>query len=392
MLTLALLISVTSFAQKGSVTKADSYLTKSDYANAKAEIDVAITIEKNAAKSKTWFVRGKIYQAIATSTDEAVKAIDPDALSKSVEAYNKVLEMDKENSPNALIATTNMDAMWGNYINAGGTVYGEENYEGALANFESALQVKPTDSVTLLYAGVSAQQAGQTDKTLDYYYQMVDAGIANQDVVSTLIYLERSENKDNEKALALVQKAKELWPTESKFGQEEISLLLTMDKVDEAKNKLEAAIAEDPTNVNLHLNLGVLYDNLGSAKQEEGKKEEARASFNKAKESYLNAIEIDPENYIANFNTGVIYVNLAKEYLDQARDMDLKTYQKKGPALEKKGGEILKEGLPYLEKSCELNPEDVGGLQALQQVYNALKMYDKAEATMDKIDALEAGQ
>lgn len=391
-LALTLLMSVASFAQKGSVTKADAYLIKNDYANAKAEIDVAITIEKNAVKSKTWFVRGKIYQAIATSTEDAVTALDAEALDKAIIAYNKVLEMDKETSPNHLIATTNLDGMWGNYINSGGTEYGEGNFESALISFENALKVKPADSVTLLYAGVAAQQAEITDKTLTYYYQMLENEDASTDVLSTLIYLERSEKKNNEKALELVRKAKELYPTETKFGQEEISLLLAMEKVEEAKVKLEVAISEEPDNANLHLNLGVLYDNLGSVKMEEGKKEEARESYSKAKESYLNAVRIDPDNYVGNFNTGVIYVNLAKEYYDEVRDMDLKSYDKYGPAKLAKADKILKEGLPYMEKATSIQPDDIGGLKALQQMYTQLKMMDKAEAILDKVDALEAGQ
>ncbi|MEO9802050.1 MAG: hypothetical protein ABJF04_02330 [Reichenbachiella sp.] len=391
-LALTLLMSVASFAQKGSVTKADAYLIKNDYANAKAEIDVAITIEKNAVKSKTWFVRGKIYQAIATSTEDAVTALDAEALDKAIIAYNKVLEMDKETSPNHLIATTNLDGMWGNYINSGGTEYGEGNFESALISFENALKVKPADSVTLLYAGVAAQQAEITDKTLTYYYQMLENEDASTDVLSTLIYLERSEKKNNEKALELVRKAKELYPTETKFGQEEISLLLAMEKVEEAKVKLEVAISEEPDNANLHLNLGVLYDNLGSVKMEEGKKDEARESYSKAKESYLNAVRIDPDNYVGNFNTGVIYVNLAKEYYDEVRDMDLKSYDKYGPAKLAKADKILKEGLPYMEKATSIQPDDIGGLKALQQMYTQLKMMDKAEAILDKVDALEAGQ
>ena len=391
-LALALFISVASFAQKGSVTKADALLAKNELAEAMTEMEIAITIEKNAIKSKTWFVRGKIFQAIATSEDEAVRAIDPEALQKAMESYNKVLEMDKETSPNHLISNTNIDAMWGNYINTGGNLYGEENFEGALAQFENALVVKPADSVTLLYAGVAAQQAGQNQKTLTYYYQMYDNGIASSDVVSTLVYLERTENKDNEKALEVVRKAKEMFPTETKFGQEEISLLLTMDKVDEARTKLETAITEDPSNVNLHLNLGVLYDNLGSAKLEAEDKEAARANYNKAKDSYLKAIEIDPDNYVANFNTGVIYVNLAKEYYDEVRDMSLKDYDRYGAAKMAKADKILKEGLPYMEKATSIQPDDVGGLKALQQMYTQLKMMDKAEAILDKVDALEAGQ
>ncbi|MEO9966961.1 MAG: tetratricopeptide repeat protein [Reichenbachiella sp.] len=391
-LTLALLMSVASYAQKGSVTKADAYLTKKDFANAKAEIDVAITVEKSAAKSKTWFVRGKIYQAIATSKDEAVTSLDPDALGKSIEAYNKVLEMDKETSPNHLLSTTNLDAIWGNYVNDGGNDYGEGDFVSALKSFENALKVKPNDSVTLLYAGVAAQQAEMTDKTLKYYYQMLENEDASADVLSSMIYIERTENKANDKALELVRKAKELYPNDSKFGQEEISLLLVMDKVEEARTKLEVAISEDPSNANLHLNLGVLYDNLGTAKQQEGKKDEARDAYNKAKDSYMKAIEIEPNNYVGNFNTGVIFVNLAKEFYDEVNEMDLKTYNKFGESKIAQANKILKEGLPYMEKANSIQPDDIGGLKALQQMYTQLKMLDKAEAVLDKIEAIEAGQ
>ncbi|PIB35254.1 hypothetical protein BFP72_07515 [Reichenbachiella sp. 5M10] len=388
---IAIMMSAASFAQKGSVSKADSYLAKNELVSAKAEIDVAITIEKNASKSRTWFSRGKIYQAIATSEDESTKAIDPDALEKAVIAYNKVLTMEKENSSYYLISTTNLDQMWGAYLNAGGTAYGEEDYEMALAQFEKALMVKEKDSTSLFYAGVAAQQAGNVDKTLEFYYQMIDMDIANEDIYSSVIYYERQ--KDNsEKALEVTRAAKAKFPNDSRFGQEEISLLLAMDKLDEAESQLKKSIEADPNNVNLYLNLGVLYDNLGSALMSEDKNDEARESFDKAKDSYIQAIAIEPDNYIANFNAGVIYVNLAKEYYDEVRDMDYKSYQKYGEAKTKKADAILKQGLPYMEKAISIKPDDIDGLKALQQMYTQLKMNDKAVEILDRVDALEAGQ
>ena len=111
-----LLISTATFAQKGSVTKADAYLAKKDYASAKAEIDVAITIEKAIGKSKTWFVRGKIYQAIALSEDDAVKSLDGNALQVATDAYNKVLSMEKETNPTHLLATNNLSGIWGDFF------------------------------------------------------------------------------------------------------------------------------------------------------------------------------------------------------------------------------------------------------------------------------------
>lgn len=387
-----LLMSASTFAQKGSVTKADGYLAKKDYASAKAEIDVAITIEKAVAKSKTWFVRGKIYQAIALNEDVAVNALDPNALQLATDAYNKVLTMEKESSPTNLLTTNNLSGMWGNYLNKGGVQYGEEKFAEALVSFENALVVKPNDSTTLLYAGVSAQQAKDTDKTLKYYYQMVESDVASMDIYSTLIFMERTETKDDQKALAVVRAAKEKFPNEAKFSQEEISLLLIMDKIDEAKQKLETAISEDPSNIKNHLNLGLLYDNLGSVKKEEGNAEESKASYNLAKDSYQKALDIDSESYVANFNIGVIYVNIAKEYYDQVNDMDLKAYNKYGESKTKEANDILMKGLPYMEKATSINKEDVSGLKALQQMYTQLKMYDKAEAVMDRVDALEGGE
>ncbi len=385
---LFLSIAMLSYAQKGSVNKAKSYRTKGDLISAKAEIDVAITIEKVAKKSATWFERGQIYQAIATSKDDAVKGLDNKAIEKSVEAYKKVLSMEKEGAVNAVFSNQNIEALWGSFLNVGGEVYGAKDYPAAYLNFVDALKVKPEDSLTLLYAGVSSQQAEMYDKTAEHYYKMDDLGIASVDVYSTLIYIERAINKDDEKALAIIVKAKDSFPSESKFSQEEISVLINLDKLDEAKIKLKTEIEKDPTNVSLYLNLAIMYDNLGTASSDAGNEEEAAANYEVAKTNYKKAVELDRDNYVGNFNLGAIYVNAAKIYYDQVRDMGLNEYDKKGPALIEKADAILKEGMSYMKRATEVKPEDVDALKALQQMYIQLKMLDEAEAVMNKVDAL----
>lgn len=388
---LALLVSVVAFGQKGSVTKADSYRIKEEYSSAKAEIDVAITIEKNAAKSRTWFVRGQIYEAIAKSTDMAINSIDPDALTKSMEAYNKVFEMEKENSNYYGLATINVDALWGDFLNKGGNAYGEEDYAVALSNFEKGLVVKPGDSTTLLYAGAAAQQLDNKEKTIAYYSEMVDKNYASESVYSTLIYMYRVTDQ-NEIALKTTIAAKEAFPDNKTFASEELSLLMILNKLGEAKTKLIAAIKEDPSVINNHLNLAVLYDNEGTKLIADGKVKEGNQKLDSAKASYGNALELEADNYVANYNLGAILVNNAKEYLDQVRDMDLKTYDKKGPALEEKAKVLLKEALPFFEKVTEIKAEDIDAWTTLQTIYQTLKMYDKAEAAMAKVEELEQGQ
>ena len=389
---ICLILSIASIAsaQKGSVNKATGYLMKQDFASAKAEIDVAVTIEKNAEKSKTWFERGRIYQAIATNADPAVNALDPEAISKAKDSFLKVKSMEKEMAPNAILSDQNIESLWGKFINDGGAVYGEEKFDEAYDNFVKALIVKPTDSLTLLYAGVCAQQGENYENTLKHYYKLVELDYASVDVYATLVYIERAVNMDEETALTVVKKAQQKYPTEARFGQEEISILINLKRLDQAKDKLVESIKEDPDNANLHLNLAIMYDNIaGTLADESGKEEEASKTYDLALKEYIETIRIEPDNYVANYNAGALYVNKAKQYYDQVNGMDLKTYQKEGPALEKQADEILAKGIPFMEKANSIK-EEVDGLNILMQMYKRMKMMDKAENVLNRLDELQA--
>ncbi|MEM8895220.1 MAG: hypothetical protein AAGC88_11630 [Bacteroidota bacterium] len=377
---------------KGSVGKAEANLAKGNLADAKGEIDAAVAIEKNAAKSRSWFTMGKIYQAIATSNNSSVTALDDQAIEKAAQAYQKTMELEKEGSPTYYLAEQNIDDLWGSFINVGGDAYSNEDFATAYTQFVTALRVKPGDSLTTYYAAAAAQQQGEFQNALDRYYEMIDNGDGSNDVISTVAYLERAEMNNNEKALEVVQMGREMFPDDDKFAKEEINLLIAMDKVEDARIKLEEEIDRDPENVSLRLNLGIMYDNLGTSLISDGKIEEGRDAYQQALGSYSKAVEIEAGNFIGLYNYGAIYVNLGKIYLDEARDMDLKTYQDKGPALVEKAQEELKKGLPYLEKAHEVDPQDADVLRAMYQVYQQLKMNEKAEETYNKIEAIEGGE
>lgn len=387
----ALSIQLAHAQYKGSVSKAESNLAKGDLEAAKGEIDMAVTIEKNAEKSRTWFTMGKIYQAIATSNNASITSLDDQAIEKAAEAYQKTMEMEKEGSPTYYLAQQNIDDLWGSFINVGGDAYSNEDFEAAYAQFMTALRVKPNDSLTTYYAAAAAQQQGEFQNALDRYYEMIENGDGNNDIYSTVAYLERAEMNNDQKALEIVQVARELYPDDDKFAKEEINLLIALEQVDEAREKLESEIERDPDNVSLRLNLGIMYDNLGTSYMTDGKVEEGRAAYQKALGAYGKAVEVEPGNFVGLYNYGAVYVNLGKVYLDEARDMDLKTYQKEGPALVEKAQEELKKALPYLEKAHEVDPSDADALRALYQVYQQLKMSDKAEEAYNKIEALEGG-
>jgi tetratricopeptide (TPR) repeat protein len=383
------LLFTASYAQKGNVTKAESLLNKGDVAAAKAEIDVAVTIEKNASKSKTFLTKGKIYKAIATSEDPAVSGLmgTEQAIAEASESLKKAMAMESEGSVNYNFAEYEVEDFWSKYLNTGGEIYGEEDYKGAYENFYKASLIKPTDSLTLFYAGVAAQQAELTDEAMAVYYKLIEQGDANEDIYSTMVYLERSEKKNDAAALALLEKAKVAYPENADFMREEINILIAMKKGPEAIEKLKGAIEKEPDNASLYLNLAVLYDNLSVQTEADGNTTETQDLIAKAQTNYEKALAIEPGNYVGNFNLGVIWVNRAKVYYDKARAMDLKTYQKEGGKLVEEGDKVLAKSLPYLEAAHTAEPEDCSVMGPLMSVYTQLKKNAKAEEIADAQDA-----
>ena len=360
------------FAQNSNVRKAESALESGELAEAKTLIEEAVKHEKTFDDGKTWYVRGTIYNALVN------KEFDAENLKAAANSFKKVMELEKEGSSYYTLADLKVQEIWGKYINQGSDAYTNQKFEEAVTNFKRAMLVLPEDTTATLYAGISSQQAGDNLGALEYYYRLIDLDYHSADVYGSIISIERYQNKDLDKALEVTGMAIKQFPEDDAFAKQEINLLISAERTDEAKNRLMAAIQKEPENANLYFNLGYLYEELEQPE--------------KAKEAYLKAIEIDPEYFEANYNYAVYNYNLAADLYDKSRNMDLKTYQKEGKKVEQKAADYLKTALPYFEKSKELRPNDLAVLETLQIVYSQLKMNDKAMETMDKIEELEAQQ
>jgi tetratricopeptide (TPR) repeat protein len=126
-----------------------------------------------------------------------------------------------------------------------------------------------------------------------------------------------------------------------------------------------------------------MYYNLGFLSDELGNEEEALAAYKKA-------IELRPDYYDANFNVAVAYYNKAADIFKAANNLDLKDYQKQGPAMEKEAKGYMEKALPYLEKTYELKPEELIVIETLQAVYTRLGMNDKAMEMKEKAESLNS--
>ena len=362
------------YAQNSAVSKASQYKDNGELLKAKEQIDLAVAHEKTMAKAKTWFTKAQVYEAIAVAEDPALADMEDSAMEEAISAYNKAKELDKPGGAYDGLASVGLDGLWSNMINKGAEYYNADDYANAMKYFEKSSQLKPDDTTGYFYAGIAAQQSENFDKALTNYYKLIDLDMHSEDIYSSIIYIERIHNKDDEKALEVLTQAREHFPESKPLMQEEINLLIITKKTDAAQEKLKKAIVEQPDNAVLHYNLAYL-------KEQSGDKEGAVAD-------YQRAIEADPEYFDATFNLAVNYYNNAAEILKSANDMDLRTYQKEGKKVEASAKLEFEKALPYLEKAHQIDGDHQTVLETLQTVYTQLKMTDKAEEANNKLEAM----
>ena len=364
-------------APKGSVPKAESLLMRDELGAAKREIDVAIQDPKKAGRVYTWEVRAKIYRALLLMQEPGLVPLKEGAAQHAIDSYRQLMKLLRPTHPQYAAAEASIEELYSHYLATGAAAYQEDNYPEAINWFEAALYVKPDDSLSMTYASFACSSAKQYDKALVYHYQLIEKGLASENIFTRAMYTERMVNKDNEKALALIEQAIAHYPNNPTFLKERISIYTSERRLDEAKRELIATIKKLPEDPNLYLNLAAIYDNQGLEAMEAKDLEVARLRLDTAALYYQKAIAYDAENLVAHYNLGVVYINQAREYYDKARLMDYKTYQKRGEALESRAKSVAQKALPYLTRAHEIDSSDRDVVEALQQV--SLLVGDKTQ-------------
>lgn len=386
LLLVAVLATGTVFAQKQkkpNINKALKMMQEGDLANAKTEIDRAVTDEKLKNNGKTWYYKALIYASIDTS---ATTSVD-NALQIAMESFAKSDELGKDGSEyfisdaNGLpqLKTQQIQTLWGVYLNQGVDAFQNKSNKDAVIAFEKSSIVNPQDTTGYLYAGLAAQNDKDYETALKNFNKYLEVGGESADVYGSMIYIVGTEQKDNEGALELINKAKSAFPTNNLFPKQEIDILIKLDKVDEAVASLEKALAAEPDNEQLYFSLGVMYDNLKNKE--------------KAIEAYEGSIKANPEYYNAHFNLAVLRYNDVVEMVKERNNLGISAADlKKSEKMDLEINELLKDVLPNWEKVHELNPNDETPMETLKYIYVQLKMYDEAEAMQSKLDAMTGGE
>tara|TARA_R110001592_G_scaffold162584_2_gene395914 strand:- start:41695 stop:42999 length:1305 start_codon:yes stop_codon:yes gene_type:complete len=373
---------------------------------------------KSKDLAKFYFYKGKINYRVSASEDEAIKALDPNALDKSLSGYENLLKLEKETGSDRYTkdAQDQFQVLANDIARRGIEANGDKRWKDAYDDFMKTYELKQnpaiglTDTNMLFNAAIMAQSGEMYQEAIDIYKNLIDMnykgvtfkavnvetgdtaifpskpamermiklekfkdpmieGDIRASVYQSLIYI-YSKTEDKENYAATIAEGRAKFPENTALLKAELQIFFDNKEYDKALANLDQAIAQDPENV-------VMYYNKGVILQTELKRLDA------AIEAYQKALEIDSMYSDALYMSSIIFIDSANAIGKKMNALPLNATSKY-KALEKEQKAVFTTALPYLQKARKSNPTDGQVKNALMQVYRALKMYDKAKALAEE--------
>lgn len=330
-------------------------------------IDLATSHAETKESPKMWYYRGTIYQMMNDSKDPKCKALSKNSIMEAVEAYQNSLKFDTKKTYEQDVKQRLSNAAAG-LTNEGVKEFQNKNYANALTLFESSINVSQkafnrVDTISYYNAALAAEKCGNNEKAKEMFRKLIDMKAGGKDGSKYYTFLSKiyEAEKDTANFRKVLVEGRKAFPDDLGLILAETNIYLnTPGKEKEATANLQAAIAKDPNNYNLHFALGSIYDRMND--------------FDNAEKSYKKTLDIKPDFFDALFNIGALYYNKAVKINEAANSIkDNAKYQKEAA----RADEYFKTSLPYLEKALEVNPKDKATMQSLKAVYARLEMQDK---------------
>ena len=277
----------------------------------KEKSDKDITDAKNGAKASTWMDRAKTYQNMAMS---GYLSIDSAAATTAMEAYKKVIELDKTKKGEAgKLAKEAEDALkspelYRAYMQQGVAKFQSKNFSDALKSLIIAGDINPADTTAPLYAAIAAQQLKDNVLAKTQLEKYIASGGKDAAIYGSLAMLYRSD-KEIDKAVATLDKAIALDPNNKDLTAEKVNIMLTNNRMDEAITNMKQLIEKDPNNVQNLVNLSIVYNNIARKDDEEIRKLESQAK----KGGNLDKQLADSKSIIDAYNSEIARVSAASK-------------------------------------------------------------------------------
>lgn len=384
-LILAVLLAITGFgvfAQK--IDKAKELLKANKIAEAKTEIDNFLAVEKNQKNSEGWYIKAKVYNAVAA--DAALKTTVPNSRETSFEALKKYIELEstvKEKEKKQMLLTLDnrqpFVELYTGYSKDGASFYNANNYNDALAHFKNTLDIFDfmsaqgwtnnivLDTTTTLYAGISAEKANKLDEAAIYYGKIAERKATGEGFIE--IYKWLSDHYKQKGDIATAQKyvdlGKEVYPTDAFWSGFELEMLREKGTREQLFSKYDEITTKYPDNHLFLFNYAVELYTTGYNTELSKRPANSKELIEKATDMVNKAITLKPDYANAHMLMGQILYN-------QAADIAVVNKAIRPP----QGG--------------KLKPDELKKKEELRNQIN--KKYDEAIPYFEKVDALLGNQ
>jgi tetratricopeptide (TPR) repeat protein len=309
--------------------------------------------------------------------------IHPDPLPEAQKALEKAIQFDTDGKAAADIkkVTINLKAA---YQTEAVNDYEQTKYKESYEDFINLLNLNKLpfmnnqiDTVLIYFAGRAAFE----DKNYAEANRLFEEA-GNYGYNDPLMWVLRKQALfalgDTAKGVEVITQAFNKYPEEQTVMYEMINYYLDTEQGDKALELINKAKEGDPSNISLVFTEGTLYDKMGKTAE--------------AERAYKQCIQMNPEYFDAQYNLGVLYYNVAVKIYEEASNIaDNGAFEKK----QAEGDEALKVAIPYMEKVASMEPKNQdqlntkrSALETLRTIYYRLKQEDKRQEVINKINAM----
>lgn len=387
-----------------------------DLQEASKAIVEALAMPEGQTDWKSWMSKGQIFNELANNEIKA-KIVNPnyeikypnaavdafEALKKSIEVIDK--PKNKKEVLKLMLETEN------HLNNYGAFNFTDKKYNDAFANFkrtfeaydlfkadnsekDSRLNDPKVRDEQKLYTGYSAYYSDSKNGAIPYFTELADGGSDQPFIYEGLFTLLSDSGKETE-GLKYLEMGRTKFPEETGLLFAEINHYIKQGKLNVLIDKLKKAIALDPKNVSVYTTLGSVYDQLNTKAYESNDTVAMKENFNNALTYFNKGLEIEPKNFDALYNSGALYYNSAANYtkeINKYADDFTPAGTKKYNDLKSKMLDLFSKALPYFLGAFEVNPKDLGVLQALKEIYARQDNLELAKKYSDLLNQAKAEQ
>ncbi|MFC6876988.1 tetratricopeptide repeat protein [Flavobacterium myungsuense] len=415
----ALMISVSTFAQKDQIKAAEKALKNGNSTEAKTillQAESLIGAATDSEKAQYYFVKGNTLLDLANKKiDVAKNQLDAAKAYQDLIAVEKISGKSKYTSQ----AETSITDIKGKLLSSAIEDGTNKKYSEASKTLYTVYELDKSDLEKLYYAASYAVNAQEYDTALSYYNELKAQNFSGEGMsyFAKNVLTEKEDyfgttpeakaDRDSKVKLKVyIDPRDEKIPSKRGEIYKNIALILVQEgKVDEAKKALSEARVANPddssltlTEADLYLKLEdfTTYKKLISEVLEKNPNDpdllfnlgviSAKTDAVEAEKYYKKAIDIKPDYVNAYLNLAILKLDGEKKIIDEMNKLgtsekDNKRYE----VLKKQRLAVFMDTLPFLEKANELDPKNEDVSTTLLNVYGALEMSDKKKALKAKL-------